>query len=378
MLSRSIASVVPFGSANAIIGGGTFCDDRFRPRSAESGLGDVMSEVARRRLTASGYAALVVGVLVAGLALALTLMSIVDAPRILAGDYLTYQAGSSHLLAGQKLYPSWELHGPFLLGDGAWGQGYVYPPTAALLTVPFAMLGTSMGFLAFAEFALIGLWAVVYRIGRQEGLGSRWAAVLATAFCLSGPSIDAVMTGQANAYVAVAVGLAWIAPSMTGYLGFAFALVKLFPGALLVMALRDRAPILKPALLAGLLVIATTAAVGVNAWAEFAKVFQNGLGRPLAFPVAPRQYLESTFGSVPATVLVDVATGVILVASYLVRSRHLAIFLVSLAMILPAPQWYWHYLLILLMGLVPGAARWLSALPSAGGRPWARPGRVPT
>jgi hypothetical protein len=319
----------------------------------------------------------VVGALVALALLPLVLLSAwaaVRIPTVWAGDYLTYVAGGERLLAGEPLYPAFQLEGPFILGTAAFGRGFVYPPTAAVASVPFAVLGPDLGFAVFAVLSAVLLGVTTGLVGRREGLSTRASALFGLAFVLSASGIEAIATGQANTLVAASIAATWVWPRATGWLAVIGGLIKLFPLASLAWAVRERAPIVRPLLAGALLVAASVLLMGWDTWQAFITTLRNGQGWDLTVVPSPRELLGSVLGPGTVATLAGYAiAGALALASLVVPSRYAAFAMVALAMIVPAPDWYLHYLLIPLAGLAP----WIAARLVGFGRVWAASGAGP-
>ena len=301
---------------------------------------------------------------VALLAVALTgflARSVVVVPSIFRGDYLTYVAGATRYLDGQPLYPAWQLEGPFPLGFAAYGRGFVYPPPAVLAAVPFAALGEPAGFALFSLLAASLLGWVAYAIGRREGCSRRASLVLAVVMLVSPPAIESIATGQANTFVAIGLGAAWLRPRQSGYLAVIGGLLKLFPAAGLAWTLRRRGSLAGPVMLGTSIMLLSLLLFGVDGWRAFALTMANGHGSNTWGAVAPRLLLELVIGPGAAAIACYAAAVALLVAAVRVRSDRLAFGIMALAMILPAPDWYVHYLLIPLVGVLPAIAVRLAA-----------------
>lgn len=275
------------------------------------------------------------------------------------GDYLTYAAGARRFLDGEVVYPHFQLLGPFYLGEAAFGHGFVYSPLALYAALPFALLDDQIGFDLFATLSAVALGLVAYAICRREGLGTAWSLAGTMAVMLAGPSLESIATGQANTLVAAAFGLAWLTPSTSGYLGVLGAMVKLYPGTLLVWSVRMRAPVSRPLLLGVLVLAASLAVQGPGLWTDFATTVRNSLGNNHVFPMAPRHVLEQFVGGGPALAISVILTGFLLLAVLRVRSRYLAFGILGFAAIFPSPDWYLHYFVVPLIACLPGAAAWL-------------------
>ena len=288
------------------------------------------------------------------------------APANLSNDFWTYRQAGSNVLAGHPVYSAAELARPFILPSAAWGKGFVYPPPAALASIPLALLPPVVGYLIFTILTAVALVTVTVCIGRREGLtGRRWGMVIALLTLVNGPAIGALASANLNGLVAAALGLMWLAPRQSGYVAVAGGLVKLFPGAGLAWTWRKRGQLAVPIALGLVLLAATLLLLGLQPWLDFITVMHN------ARPSSPYyvQSITRVFG--PA---VGYASAVVLLGFVLlVRDDAAAFALLSIAMIAPAPDLVPHYMLIPMMGLLPLVSR--SIARATGRAPAAAPPR---
>lgn len=298
--------------------------------------------------------------LAAGLWLATSAFVLIRLENVWTGDFMTYAAGARRLAAGVPLYPAFQLDGPYDLGHAAWGAGYVYPPSAALLSLPFAAFSDLVGFALFTAISGLALAIVVFEIARREGLTDRAAVLVAVAVLASGPALDSLATGNVNSLVAAGLGAMWLAPRWSGYLSVLGALVKLFPILGLVWTLRLRQPVLRPLVLGVAVGVVSIVVVGPGAWLDFVTSTLNARSSGWLIPQPPRHLLEPILGPAVASLVSYALTGLLVLATYRVRSHHVAFFLLSVALILPAPDWYMHYWLVPLVGAVPWIAKTLA------------------
>lgn len=272
------------------------------------------------------------------------------APANLANDFWTYRQAGINILLGHAVYSAAEMARPFILPSAAWGKGFVYPPPAALASVPLALPAPALGYLAYSVFTAAALIAVTVSIARREGLtGRRWAAVVAFLSLANGPAIGALASGNLNGLVAASLGLMWLTPRRSGYLAVLGGLVKLFPAAGLAWTLRKRGQLAGPIVLGVILLAITLLVLGFQPWLDFVDVMHN------ARPSSP-YYVQSVarvFG--PA---VGYASSIAFLALVLtVRDDAVSFALLSLAMIAPAPDLVPHYMLIPMMGVLPLVSR---------------------
>lgn len=111
-------------------------------------------------------------------------------------DFRPYYLGAEALLRGETLYPE--------MSDTELGSGraYVYPPLAALASVPLSLLPISV---AEAAVVLLGVGAVIaslYLVGVRD-----WRCYVVV-FCWS-PVLSAVQLGNLTVFLGLAAALAW-------------------------------------------------------------------------------------------------------------------------------------------------------------------------
>jgi hypothetical protein len=273
---------------------------------------------------------------------------LVDIPLDLMADGLSYAAGGRHLLAGEAIYAPFQLAGPYGLGAAALGQGFVYPPTAALLFVPLAPLDTAGLLVVFgAAWALFGL--LTYRLGVRSGLGPKWAAALAVVVAFSGPAINGAVSGNANLILADALLASWLWPGSAGVLAVLGGAIKIFPVAGLIWTLRKGRSLVLPVALGVGIIVAATIVVGIPGWRDFITTFEHGRTSSGYFLSSPAEALGPLIGPIAGYGLALAAA----LGAWRVRNEAVAFALLGWAMILPAPDWYSHYLVVPLASMLP-------------------------
>jgi len=297
-------------------------------------------------------------VLAAG-GLALWLIDLVvqirDTTPFLMADGLGYSAAGRHLLAGQPLYANFQLSRSYELGAATFGRGFVYPPSAALPFAPLAPLGTEGLCLVFGVmWFLFGLLA--FRLARRSGLPVKPAALLTFVVTFSGPPINAFLSGNVNLLIADGLLASWLWPDWAGILAVLGGAIKLFPAAGLIWTVRRRGSLLWPLAFGSVLLIAATVVVGPRAWSDFLTAFENGRSSSQYALASPSQALGPGIGAVVGYGLAAAA----LVGAGRLRDDAVAFALLGWAMILPAPDWYSHYLLLPVAALLPWIARSLA------------------
>lgn len=248
-------------------------------------------------------------------------------------DAVTYAIGAQRWLAGESPYTPMQSQ-PYPMHLVALGLGYVYPPASLPLMLPLTLGDGAMRAWAFLGGLSVGIVAAFL----VQGRGRRVAlAVFGLTMLLP---MD-VASGQASPWIASTVGLSWLSRRWGSVAAAAAGTMKIYP----LLAVRWWPALLLPLAL-GLLTI--------GLWDEWLVAFLNG--RP----------------SCPDTALTSItcATGVAwpgyaLAAIFLVGAwrapRPIGFFLLTIAMILPAPDMFSGYLLVPYLGL-------LVAVPYVAGR----------
>jgi hypothetical protein len=273
--------------------------------------------------------------------------------RFFMADGLTYAAAGRHLLAGEPLYSLFQLSAPYPLAAASFGQGFVYPPTAALLFTPLAWLGTEGLGLAFG-----GIWvlfgALVFRLARWSGLAVAPAALFTLVVAISGPAISGASAGNMNLLIADALLASWLWPRSAGVLAVLGGAIKLFPAAGMIWTIRRHGSLLWPLALGIGLLVAATLIVGTSGWSDFLSAF--GHGRSSSGYSSPGQLLGPGLGTAVGLGLAAAAG----IGVWRIRDDAVAFALLGWAMILPAPDWESHYLLLPLAASLPWLTRWLA------------------
>jgi hypothetical protein len=268
-------------------------------------------------------------------------------------DWLSYREGAARLILTGSPYSSMQFQ-PYALPSAAWGAGFVYPPPAAWL-VTFTLLG-EWTFHALNLLGLVAFVSVAMIIARRELLPWRWVALVG-ALSLAHPGFRELREGQVTPLVAAAVGCMWLFPRKAGWMAVAAGMVKVFPGIAIVWAVRQRAPMLGATCLTAVAVL-----LGGGLWIDWLRVVLNGHGG------CPEIALPSIACATGMPWLGFVAAGGLAVAAWRVSSDRLGFLLLTLAMVAPAVDLYWGYLMFPFMGALPLATyaiRWASdQLPS--------------
>ena len=254
-------------------------------------------------------------------------------------DSASYTAAVQRSLAGGSPYTALQT-APYPLPDVAHGRGFIYPPSAILLLLPFAAgSGWVWNGLMLATLAA-ALWVV--------GRGALLVAVV-----LASPLVaEAMQVGQITPLIAVGILVAWRWPRGTAWVAGAGALLKLFPVLLLVWAIRKRQPILMP-LAVGALTLAGSF-IWPGHWVDFLAAWRNG--QPACWSSEVPSFACLGIGWLGPVVAIALT-----VAAWRVRADAAAFALLGWAMIAPSPDLWMNYLLIPLVSSLPLLAEVLAA-----------------
>ncbi len=307
-------------------------------------------------------------------------------------DFSAYWLAGQRVLDGLSPYQAHQLDGPYAPQEQFL---FLYPPPLAAFVAPLSSLFADV---RVANWVWAGLGAVivtvsVLAIGRVERLGERYPLLagnrrwllVAAAFAFP-PVVSELALGNVHLLLLGLLAIAWLGVrrgdtrgDWTAGLAVGIAaVVKVFPGLLIVWFLASRRYRAAAGVVIGALVVTLAALpfTGLQPWRDYPTVLAN-LSAPAdtTDTLAPTVWLAPTLGFDVARWLVA-AFGLALVALVglgvrrdmpSTRSTALAAsFGVAVtASILIAPALYHHYLAILvlplLLGLVAGIpVRWLA------------------
>jgi hypothetical protein len=249
-------------------------------------------------------------------------------------DYHSYVLGTNAILGCRSPYPAFELAGPFDLQQAA-GRGYVYPPSAAIVTAPFVASrelwsGVNLLVLAGGCLAILRRYALLRPFPVLLVL---WAIVIHPG------TIESLSIGTVSPAVAGLVGFA--VTSAAGPVAGIGAALKLYPGAWFAMGLRRRSPREWLGFAVGLLVPVgvSVAFAGVGPWLDYLRVFGNA--QPSCNGLA-----SAACAGIPSVALDAIAAGLLLVAAWTSLPTSMAA--VVAAVLVLAPDIWYHYLLLLI------------------------------
>jgi hypothetical protein len=266
-----------------------------------------------------------------------------------AHDWKAYAQAADRLLAGRTPYVSWQLSGPYGLGDLDKPFAYAYPPSAILVLAPF--------------LATFELWSVF-------NVAVYLAGVLAVVSAASGLS---PVRASLALWMAVVPPFLWdgvngggITPALAGSLGFIYAgvplaglggAIKLYPFAWVALSLRSgiRRALVGVAVGFGIPAAFSVVAAGFGPWADWLVVLRN------TGPACGRDVQSLVCEGVPQQALWLAGAALFFISFRLPRPW--ALLVLGLTPIVAAPQVWAHYFLLIVPGVV---AVVLSFLPSPG------------
>jgi hypothetical protein len=254
-------------------------------------------------------------------------------------DWLTYVHGSSSIIAGTSPYAAYQLEGPYPLPIAAGGNGYVYPPSAAVLTAPFLhplelWIGLNVGVHVLGTLAILWRHALIRPLPVGVAL---WLTVL-------WPGLgNGVAAGAVSPLLAGALGLIYAGIPLAGLA----AALKIFPASWIVLT-RDRLVVSFVGLAAP--IVLSTLLAGPGPWIEYVTAMRN------AVTSCVEPHGAWTCVGIPTWLLY--VTGAWLFVASLRAPRPVALLLLGALPVIVAPQVWDHYLLTLVPGVVACLA-WL-------------------
>ena len=294
-------------------------------------------------------------------------------------DFSFYWTAARNLIEGEPIYSAAQLAGPY----APQGQdGFLYPPPLAAAMTPLATLFPTDYRAANWVWAAIGALLLVVSIRSlwsSERLGERYPILsgrgkwllVAAAFAFP-PVVGELVMGNVHFLLLGLLTLAWLwirhgdaAGSWGGgaMIGIA-AVIKIFPGVLLVWALVARAVRVAIGVLvgAGLFALVTLPLTGIQPWLDYPTVLAN-LSAPAdtTDTLAPTVWLAEWMDFTIARIIVTAIGLAILVWSawtlrrdqtQAARARSFAIAVTVSVLI--APALYHHYLALLVLPFMLG------------------------
>lgn len=269
-------------------------------------------------------------------------------------DWQTYANAADRLLAGQPIYPAAQLHGSYHLEDVVL-VGYAYPPPSVVMFLPFA--DGLLGRWAWLALCLATFWVGMALVTMKYAPPTRWipalAAMLLTVAAF-GPYSDAVWTGNSDLLWAGAFAIAvarpggWAGPVA----GLAF-LARTTPGLMALVDWSHGGPrrVVFGAAVAMAFAAATLPIVGVGSWADYIASLSG------ATPSCDQVVNSLTCALVPvagigAAKLIAIAASLCLGLVAISRPWDRAnVLLLAIAIVVPLPDLWGHYLLFPFVGL---------------------------
>jgi Glycosyltransferase family 87 len=262
-------------------------------------------------------------------------------------DASSYHAAVQRWLSGSSPYSAEQLSGPHTMGSAVGGNGFVYPPLALPLFLPLAPgVEATLAWVLLTHAAFL---VVVFAIARRE-LGDLplAASLVVVALALALPGMNEIRLGNASALIATLIGLIWLLPRWGALFAVIAGSIKVFPLLAVPWSARWGASLV-PAAVVGLVLVAISLLIGPQRWVEWVTAMTT------AVPSCPTWALPSlpcvTGSSVPGVLL----AAVLFIGAIAAPSRPIGFLLLSVAMIVPAPDLYQHYLLVPFVGALPAA-----------------------
>jgi hypothetical protein len=274
-------------------------------------------------------------------------------------DWRTYANAAARLLAGEPIYATQQLTGPYHLTEVLL-IGYAYPPASVPLMIPFQ--GYPFGLAAWTTVnlgaLLTALWAIVSRAWPTYRL-------LAFSLALAGlamfpPFLAGMIAMSTNIGLAGAIG--WVAVGLTarqaGVFGGILGILKVFAGALTFAGVDDKTRSLAFALLvAASLTLVTVPIVGLGSWQDFAMALTGAVPDCSGFNVSIACTLGPTVGLWWGSVIGVLVGGLAVLGMLACRQPYLLSVLAAIAVMAPANNLHIHYWTIAYVLVVASLAR---------------------
>jgi hypothetical protein len=272
------------------------------------------------------------------------------------GDALTYAEGARRVYAGVTPYSDMQLAGPYPLDDASFGFGFVYPPSGAYLLGPF-VLGEPFWYL-WNAMSIVAVFGVVVLIVRREVGGLTGVGVVATvaaAATVLQPGLTDLKTGYLSPMIAAAFGAMWLWPQFSAVPAVLFGLIKLFPAAGVMWAIRKGGAWRRPVALGTVVFVLATVL-----HPQFLADWVTALGN--AESGCPEFALWS-FHCLGIPLVGYLMALVLLAASWFARRDDVSFVLLALAITVPLPDVYWGNLMVPIIAAIPlvisETRRWL-------------------
>lgn len=239
-------------------------------------------------------------------------------------DAVTYALAVGRWLGGESPYTAMQSQ-PYPLYLVASGMGYIYPPPSLPLLLPLAGGHGVLRAWAFAGGISVAIVAALL----VRDMGRRVALAVFGLTLLLPMNVD---SGQASPWIASAVGLSYAAHRWGSVAAAAAGALKIYP----LLAVRWWPALAAPAAL-GL--------VTAGLWPDWIEAWLNG--RPSCVPTALPSVTCAIGTAWPAYAL-----AVVLLLGAWRAPRPVGFFLLTVAMIVPAPDLFHGYLLVPYMGML--------------------------
>ncbi|HYK94624.1 MAG TPA: glycosyltransferase family 87 protein [Candidatus Dormibacteraeota bacterium] len=292
-------------------------------------------------------------------------------------DLSFYWTAAQHLIHGEPIYSLAQLSGPY----APQGQdGFLYPPPFAAVMIPLAALTPDARAAEWIWSALgvAVLVTSVLALARSERIGERLAMLrgrgrwlLVAAALAFPPVIGELSIGNVHLLLLSLFTLAWLGirrrdvagDAMAGFGLGAAALIKVFPGVLLLWLVATRRYRAAVAMVgAGVaLVLVTLPFTGIEPWLQYPRVLGNlSAVYDTTDTISPAIWLAPYLGFTTARWLV-LGIGVVIVVWSALRGGREPVPAISFATavvvsVLIAPNIFHHYLAIFVLPMILGLA----------------------
>ena len=278
-------------------------------------------------------------------------------------DWRTYENAAARLLAGDRIYATQQLTGPYHLTEVLL-IGYAYPPASVPLLIPFQ--GYPFGLAAWITLnvgaLLTALWAIVSRA---------WPTyrMLAFALALAGlamfpPFLAGLIAMSTNVGLAGAIG--WVAVGLTarqaGVLGAVLGILKVFAAALTFGSPDGKTKAFATAIAVTVAVaLVTLPIVGLQSWLDFGTALTAAEPDCSGFNVSIACTLGPAVGPGWGSLVGVIIGGLAVLGMLACRQPYLLSVLAAVAVMAPANNLHIHYWTIGYVLVVASLAR-LTAL----------------
>lgn len=272
-------------------------------------------------------------------------------------DGVTYLAAVERWLSGGPVYTA-SQHAPYLLTDASWGIGFVYPPTALPVVSVLGVVGVE----AWRLLNMAALVTVALLIVRRErGRLSVTAGLATFAYLAINPFIwSAWANAQITPLLGALMAVGYVYPRIAGPAAAIGALVKIYPGAMLLWAFRERRLAgVRDSLLVGLALLVLSWPFVGHLWVDFLVAARN------AYPscnVGDPDSIRCMVGEPHGQLVAFALGGSLGLLSLAIRDRRVAFAVLMFGVMVTSPDLNWAYWILPSIGLLPALAGMTPAL----------------